>query len=251
MPRPSIEIIPVSGVPEVAAGADVTCLIIDAVKQHRVRVTQGDIFVVAQKVISKAEGRVVRLNSIQPSERARAWAKDWEKDARVIELVLQEAKRIVRMERGVIIAETSHGFVCANAGVDVSNAPEDSAILLPIDPDASARVIQMQLSRVFGAHVGVIVSDTFGRAWREGLVNVALGVAGLAPLLDYRGRHDANGKILQATMIAVADELASAAELVMGKSDGVPVAMIRGVPLQSQHGSGSDLIRLAGKDLFR
>jgi coenzyme F420-0:L-glutamate ligase/coenzyme F420-1:gamma-L-glutamate ligase len=251
VPRAPIEIVPLLGMPEVRMGADIARLINDAVEQQHVPVAHGDVFVIAQKILSKAEGRVVRLESLQPSEQALSWAKEWSKDARVVELVLREAKRIVRMEKGIIIAETSHGFVCANAGVDVSNAPEDSAILLPVDPDASARAIQMRLCEAFAAHVGVIVSDTFGRAWREGLVNVALGVAGLAPLIDYRGKRDTGGKILQATMIAVADELASAAELVMGKSDGVPVAIIRRAILQSSDGSGRELIRPAEKDLFR
>ena len=155
------------------------------------------------------------------------------------------------MERGIVIAETHHGFVCANAGVDVSNAEEGTAILLPENPDASARALQMRLSEIFAAHVGVIVSDTFGRAWREGLINVALGVAGLDALLDYRGRHDAYGRPLQATVIAVADVLAAAAGLVMGKSDRIPVALIRGAKVETRSGSGADLIRIADKDLFR
>jgi coenzyme F420-0:L-glutamate ligase/coenzyme F420-1:gamma-L-glutamate ligase len=155
------------------------------------------------------------------------------------------------MERGVIIAETGHGFVCANAGVDVSNAPDGTAILLPESPDASAKALQARLSAAYGFHLGVIISDTFGRAWREGLTNVALGVAGLAPLIDYRGQTDAAGKILTATIIAQADELASAAELVMGKSDFVPVAIVRGAELGTRDGSGRDLLRPAAKDLFR
>jgi coenzyme F420-0:L-glutamate ligase/coenzyme F420-1:gamma-L-glutamate ligase len=251
VPHVPIEIVPLSGLPEVSMGEDIARLIINVVKHQDIHIAPSDIFVVAQKIISKAEGRVMGLDTVQPSHSALSWAAEWGKDARLVELVLREAKRIVRMEKGIIIAETSHGFICANAGVDVSNAPEGSAILLPLDPDASARAIQMRLSGAFGVHVGVIVSDTFGRAWREGLVNVALGVAGLAPLLDYRGMRDANGKILQATMIAVADELASAAELVMGKSYGIPVAIVRGVASQSPDGSGRDLIRPAEKDLFR
>jgi len=151
----------------------------------------------------------------------------------------------------VIIAETQHGFVCANAGVDVSNAEDGTAILLPENPDASARMLQAQLSAAFAIQVGVIISDTFGRAWREGLVNVALGVAGLAPLIDYRGQTDANGKLLQATIIAIADEIASAAELVMGKAERFPVAVVRGASIKTRSGSGADLIRPADKDLFR
>jgi coenzyme F420-0:L-glutamate ligase/coenzyme F420-1:gamma-L-glutamate ligase len=165
--------------------------------------------------------------------------------------VLSEASRIVRMERGVIVAETRHGFVCANAGVDVSNAPEGTAILLPDDADRSARALQMQLKKDFGVHVAVIIADTFGRPWREGLVNVALGVAGMAPLVDYRGQRDASGKTLQATVIAKADEVAAAAGLVMGKTDRVPVAILRGVVSVEESGSGRDLIRSAATDIFR
>ena len=218
--------------------------------QH-LRVAAGDVFVVAQKIVSKAEGRMVRLDSVEPSERAARWAAEYDKDPRLIELVLREASRIVRMDRGVIIAETRHGFICANAGVDNSNTPEGTASLLPEDPDRSARALQSALAKLFRVHVGVIISDTFGRPWREGLVNVALGVAGIAPLIDYRGRRDAGGKILQATIIAIADELASAAELVMGKADGVPVALIQSLAGAKRTGSGRDLIRPAEKDLFR
>jgi len=246
-----IQILPLPGLPEIRSGDDIAGAIVHAARAHDMRIVGDDIFVVAQKIVSKAEARIVRLDQVAPSERARVWAEQWSKDARVVELVFRESKRIVRMERGVIIAETHHGFVCANAGVDVSNADEGTAILLPQDPDASARTLQMRLSEAFACHVGVIVSDTFGRAWREGLVNVALGVAGLTPLLDYRGQTDANGKPLQATVIAVADELASAAELVTGKSDRIPVAIIRGAPIASRSGTGADLIRPADKDLFR
>ncbi len=246
-----VEISPLQGLPEIKPGDDIAVAIIQVVRAQDIRIDTGDIFVIAQKIVSKAEGRIVRLDQIAPSERARRWAEEWNKDAHVIELVLRESKRIVRMERGVIIAETRHGFVCANAGVDVSNAEEGTAILLPDNPDASAHALQVHLSEAFSCHVGVIVSDTFGRAWREGLVNVALGVAGLSPLLDYRGRNDASGRPLQATVIAIADELAAAAELVMGKSDRIPVAIIRGANIASRSGSGVDLIRPEEKDLFR
>jgi coenzyme F420-0:L-glutamate ligase/coenzyme F420-1:gamma-L-glutamate ligase len=221
------------------------------VKKQDLRVAEGDLFVVAQKVVSKAEGKIIRLDSIQPSKRAEEWAAEYQKDARVIELVLSEASRIVRMERGVIVAETRHGFVCANAGVDASNAPAGTAILLPDDADRSARALQTCLKKDFGVHVAVIVADSFGRPWREGLVNVALGVAGIAPLVDYRGKRDAGGRTLQATVIARADELAAAAELVMGKIERVPVAIVRGVASREEPGSGRDLIRPAATDLFR
>ena len=246
-----VEIFPRPGLPEVRPGDDIARQIAQAARAQGVPVLEGDVLVIAQKIVSKSEGRIVQLDQVTPSQRAREWADSWSKDARVIELVLRESKRIVRMERGVIIAETRHGFICANAGVDVSNTDEGTAILLPEDPDASARELQTRLSEAFSCHVGVIVSDTFGRAWREGLVNVALGVAGLAPLRDYRGRSDANGKPLQATVIAIADELAAAAELVMGKADRIPVALIRGAKLETRSGSGTDLIRPPKKDLFR
>src|SRR5258705_4641323 len=246
-----VQIFPSAGLPEISEGDDLAHLMVDLVHDSDIEIADGDVFVVAQKIVSKAEGRVVRLDSITPSEGARDWAREWAKDARVVELVLRESKRIVKMERGIIIAETVHGFVCANAGVDVSNAEDGTAVLLPENPDASARKLQAQLSAAFAIQVGVIISDTFGRAWREGLVNVALGVAGLAPLIDYRGQTDANGKLLQATIIAIADEIASAAELVMGKAERVPVTIVRGVRIKTRSGSGADLIRPAEKDLFR
>jgi coenzyme F420-0:L-glutamate ligase/coenzyme F420-1:gamma-L-glutamate ligase len=253
VPRLPIQIIPLAELPEVAPGDDLPQLIAEAIKRQDLRIGDGDIFVVAHKIVSKSEGKIVRLDSIQPSQRAEQWAAEYQKDPRVIELVLSEASRIVRMERGVIVAETRHGFVCANAGVDVSNAPEGMAILLPDDADRSAGALQAALEKMFGVHLAVIIADSFGRPWREGLVNVALGVAGIAPLADYRGTHDTSGKTLQATVIAQADELASAAELVMGKIDRVPVAILRGVASDAQSGSGSgrDLIRPAANDIFR
>ena len=251
MSHPLIRIVPLTGLPEVVPGHDLAQHIIEATRRHELPIGEGDIFVVAQKVVSKAEGRIVPLDSITPSERALRWAADYHKDPRVTELVLREATRIVRMERGVIIAETRHGFICANAGVDVSNSPQETAILLPADPDRSALDLQRRLKTEFGTHVAIIISDTFGRPWREGLVNVALGVAGIAPLIDYRGTVDASGKKLEATVIAVADEIASAAELVMGKSHGVPVVIVQGVVARKADGNARDLIRPAGKDLFR
>jgi len=248
--RSPVQIFPLAGLPEIRPGDDLARLILGAVRMAEFPIAADDVFVVAQKIVSKAEGRIVSLDSIDPSARAAKWAQEWGKDPRVIELVFRESKRIIRMERGVIVAETSHGFVCANAGIDLSNADEGTAILLPDDPDASARVLQTRLGESLGVDIGIIISDTFGRPWREGLVNVALGVAGVAPLLDYRGARDASGKLLQATIIAMADELASAAELVMGKADSVPVAIIRGVT-SGGGGSGRDLIRPPEKDLFR
>ncbi|MGC2419933.1 MAG: coenzyme F420-0:L-glutamate ligase [Candidatus Acidiferrales bacterium] len=246
-----IEIIPLMELPEVASGDDVARLLAEAAREQGLVPKQRDVFVVAQKIVSKAEGRIVHLDTIEPSERAERWAAEYNKDPRVIEIVLSEASSIVRMERGVIIAKTRHGFVCANAGVDLSNAPEGTALLLPEDPDRSASKLQEELTRAFGVHLGVIISDTFGRPWREGLVNVALGVAGMAPLVDYRGHRDAHGRTLQATVIAIADELAASAGLVMGKLNRVPVAVIRGVPLSDGTGTGRELIRPSDKDLFR
>ena len=251
VPQSAIEIFPFTGLPEIRPGDDLARLIAEAAIAQELRIAPRDIFIVAQKIVSKAEGQIVPLGSVRPSERAAQWARQWGKDARVIELVLRESKRILRMERGIIIAETRHGFVCANAGVDLSNAENDTAILLPQDPDASALVLHARLGEAFGVEIGIVISDTFGRAWREGLVNVALGMAGVAPLIDYRGQTDANGKPLQATIIAAGDELASAAELVMGKADGVPVAIIRGFTRTAASGAGRDLIRPAERDLFR
>lgn len=246
-----MQIIPLTGLPEVAPGDDLARLLVEAAKRQRLVLRQGDVFVVAQKIVSKAEGRIIRLDTIEPSDRARQWAAEYHKDPRVIELVLREASSIVRMERGVIIAKTRHGFVCANAGVDISNTPEGTALVLPENPDRSASTLQEQLARALDAHVAVIISDTFGRPWREGLVNVALGVAGMAPLRDYRGQRDAHGKTLQATVIALADELAAAGGLVMGKLDRVPAAVLQGLAIPEGTGSGRELIRPPERDLFR
>jgi coenzyme F420-0:L-glutamate ligase / coenzyme F420-1:gamma-L-glutamate ligase len=244
-------VIGVPGLPEIVEGNDVASLIMEAARRAELNVVEGDIFIVAQKIVSKAEGRVVRLESIEPSGRAQEWAKAYDKDPRVVEVVLRESKRIVRMERGVLISETEHGFICANAGVDTSNVAEGTVTLLPKYPDDSARRIRSSLERQFGVRVAVIVSDTFGRPWREGLVNVALGVSGIAPLIDYRGQRDSHGRAMKVTVMAIADELASAAELVMKKSAGIPVAIIRGFDYQESEGSGRELIRAAELDLFR
>ena len=241
-----LRVLPVADLPEFAEGMSIGEEI-----AARAELADGDVVVVSQKVVSKAEGRVVPLSAAIPGAEARRLGAVLGKEPALVELILAESRAVLRAERGVLIVETHHGFVCANAGIDVSNAEPDTAILLPENPDASARALQSQLAAAFATHVGVIISDTFGRAWREGLVNVALGVAGIAPLIDYRGRTDANGKILQATIIAVADEMASAAELIMGKADRIPVAIVRGARLGTRSGSGEDLIRTADKDLFR
>jgi coenzyme F420-0:L-glutamate ligase / coenzyme F420-1:gamma-L-glutamate ligase len=248
---PEIRISAVPGLPEITPGADLVGLVARAIRAKGLRVGASDVFVVAQKIVSKAEGRIVDLSSVVPSERATQWATQYGKDPRMIELVLREARRIVRMERGVLIVETQHGLVCANAGVDASNTPHDAATLLPVDPDRSARELATGWSAEFGVPVGVIVSDTFGRPWRDGLANVAIGVAGLSPLADYRGKPDSSDRPMQATIIAVADELASAAELVMGKTAGVPVAIVQGFTSEGIEGSASQMIRPADQDLFR
>jgi coenzyme F420-0:L-glutamate ligase/coenzyme F420-1:gamma-L-glutamate ligase len=241
----------VTGMPEVAEGDDVALRIGVALRNTGIELFDRDVLVIAQKIVSKAEGRIVRLDTVEPSPRARDWAEAFDKDPRVVEVVLRESKRIVRMERGVLISETEHGFVCANAGVDTSNVAEGTVTLLPTDPDASANRIRSALEKAFGVRVAVIVSDTFGRPWREGLVNVALGVSGIAPLVDYRGQKDSHGRPLKVTVMAIADELASATELVMKKSKGIPVAIIRGFDYESNEASGRELIRPAEQDLFR
>ncbi len=246
-----LHLFPVSGIPEIAPGADLGAVIAAAALRDGRGVESGDVFVVAQKIVSKAEGAMVRLDQIAPSETASRWAAETGKDARVIEVVLRESRRIVRMDRGILIAETRHGFVCANAGVDGSNVAPGFVTVLPADPDASAERLRLQLAAAFGCALGVIVSDTFGRPWREGVVNVALGVAGLRPLLDYRGCADSYGRPLTSTVIALADELASAAEVVTRKSAGTPVAVVRGAGEWAGEGSGRLLVRDPDRDLFR
>ena len=205
------------------------------------------ILVVAQKIVSKAEGALVDLRTIEPSELAADWAKTWNKDARVIELVLRESRRVVKMERGVIVAETHHGFVTANAGVDQSNIPgHDFASVLPKNPDESARRLRLELN--CGA---VIISDTFGRPWREGLINVAIGISGIEAVEDLRGKRDRDGRSLSATILARADELAASAGLVMPKADGVPVVLIQGYEWERSEGSSRGLMRAPQLDLFR
>ena len=251
MTIPEIRIIGVMGMPEIGAGDDLASLIAAAVREMNIGILDGDIFVVAQKIVSKAEGRIVRLDSIEPSHLAREWAARNNKDDRMVEVILRESKRIIRMDRGILICETHQGFVCANAGVDASNVADNIVTLLPIDSDESAGRIQRGLEKSFGVRVAVIVSDTFGRPWREGIVNVAIGVAGIAPLIDYRGQLDSHGRPLRVTVIAVADELASAAELAMQKSAGVPVVLIRGFDYEAREATSRELVRPAENDLFR
>jgi coenzyme F420-0:L-glutamate ligase/coenzyme F420-1:gamma-L-glutamate ligase len=250
---PALQIFGLDGIGEVHEGDDIVTAILRALETSSLTLQGGDILVVTHKIVSKAEGRLVDLRAISPSALATQWAEKWDKDARQVEVVLREAKRIVRMERGVLIAETAHGFVCANAGVDASNVRPDTVCLLPHDPDASAATIRDGLRAAFGVEIGVIISDSFGRPWRNGIVNVAIGVAGIPALVDYRGQTDAAGYDLHVTVLAIADELASAAELVMNKLDARPVALIRGYrfPLNMGQGTGKDLIMDASRDLFR
>ena len=241
---------PVTGLPEIHAGDDLARLIVGALASDPLR--DRDVVVVAQKIVSKAEGRVVALSSITPSERALRMAEEAGKDPRAMEVVLRETRSIVRWERGVLISETRHGFVCANAGVDRSNAgAPDSVVLLPVDPDASAARLRRALRERSGAAVAVLVTDTFGRAWREGHVNVAIGMAGMPALLRYAGQFDPDGYELRVTEIALADEIAAAAELVMGKLDRCPVAIARGVELPALEETAQTYVRPKEKDLFR
>lgn len=239
------------GLPEVQVGDDLAHQLLTALQAGPALVA-GDLLVITHKIVSKAEGRLVDLTTISPSPEASRFAQAWNKDARQVEVVLREAVRIVRMERGVIIAETHHGFICANAGVDASNVPgSETVCLLPHDPDASAARLHQRLSAAYGFAIPIIISDSFGRPWRNGIINIAIGVAGLEPLADYRGQTDPHGYLMSASVLAVADELASAAELVMGKIDGRPVAAIRGYPYQSGAGRASQLVMAPERDLFR
>ena len=251
MQVPEYRVVGIPGLPEVLPGSGLGELICRAVRAASLEVLDGDIFVVTQKVVSKDEGRTVRLESVKPSSMARTWGQELGKDPALVEIILGESRRIVRMDRGRLIVETHHGFVCANAGVDQSNTAAGEVTLLPEDPDASARRLRSCLEQGFGSRLAVIVSDTFGRPWREGLVNVAIGVAGLAPLVDYRGGLDSAGRQLEATAMALADELAGAAEPVMGKTRGIPVAVVRGLNHSGAEGSARSLIRPPEQDLFR
>ena len=244
-----IELIPVEGFPEVRPGDDLEGLIAGAIEDT---LRSGDVLVVTHKIMSKAEGRLVDLRTVEPSALAKGYAARWGKDPRQIEVVFRESRRVVRMDRGVVISETHAGFVCANAGVDASNVPgEDTVCLLPVDPDASAAKLREALAGRLGVEVPVVVSDSFGRAWRFGITDIAIGVAGMDPLADYRGRNDPHGYPMEASVLAVADEIAAAAELVMGKTDGVPLAIVRGYAYEKGRGTGQDLLMPPERDMFR
>jgi len=247
-----VRIIPVEGIPEVRPGDDLAAVIMSAVQRQGLAFEGGDVVVVTQKIVSKAEGRIVDLATVQPGAFARQIADRWEKDARLVEVVLGESARIVRMDHGVMICETRHGLICANAGVDSSNVERLGTVaLLPEDPDASAEALLGRIEGGWNVSVSVIITDTFGRPWREGHVNFAIGVAGMEPLLDYMGTFDPAGYELKVTRMAVADEIAAAAELAHGKLDRVPVAIVRGYAVPPGCGTAKALLRDPEKDLFR
>ena len=240
-----LRVIPVDGVPELEEGDDLAALLVDAAPG----LEDDDVLVVAQKAVSKVEGRVVDLTGIEVSDQARELAADT--DPRRLEVILRESREVVRARPPLVIAETRHGFVCASAGVDASNAKgPDTLVLLPLDPDASAARLRDRIGELTGVEVGVVVSDSFGRAWRTGTTDVALGVAGLVAVVDLDGQRDSVGYELRATQIAVADEIAGAAQLVMGKLGGIPAAIVRGLRVRGD-GRGSDLVMPRERDLFR
>ncbi len=245
-----LRVIPVTGLPEVAEGMAVGELI-----AARAELADGDVVVISQKIVSKSEGRVRRLSSVLPGGEARRLAAVLGKEPALVELILEESSEVLRAERGVLIVETRHGLVCANAGIDSSNLPEpDTVCLLPEDPDDSARRIRNEVGAAAGATLAVVIADSFGRAWRLGQVEVAIGCAGLAPLDDWRGRDDSSGRRLEATLIAVADEAAAAADLVRDKADGVPAAIVRGLGrfVTTEDGPGAAALRRPRpEDLFR
>ena len=254
-PVPRVQVIGITGLPEVHTGNRLGEMISGAALRQGTPLMGGDVLVVTQKAVSKAEGRIVDLATVTPSPEALQLAAETERDPRLVELILRESRSLVRVDtaRGLLITETRHGFVCANAGIDTSNVPGDGVVsLLPEDSDMSARRIQGEVYTASpGIRVAVIVSDTFGRAWREGHTNFAIGIAGIDPFRDYRGTLDSCGKTLKVTRIAVADELTSTAELVVGKASGIPAAIIRGYPYPPGEGSVASLIRDPSLDLFR
>jgi coenzyme F420-0:L-glutamate ligase/coenzyme F420-1:gamma-L-glutamate ligase len=247
-----VELIALEGIGEVRPGDDLVAIIAEALRGGDIGLREDDILVVTQKIVSKAEGQVVDLATVEPSELARDWAERWEKDPRQVEVVLRESESIVRMAPGgLIISRTRHGLVCANAGVDQSNVPGgDHVTLLPEDPDRSARALRDGLAAALGVAPGVIISDSFGRPWRMGIVNVAIGVAGISPLSDLRGDPDAEGRPMRATIIATADQIASAADLAGGKVAGRPVVLVRGLSVAASDAGASALVMPRELDLF-
>src|SRR5215472_16419065 len=248
---PRYEVIGIEGLPEIGAGQDLARLIAEAARAQQTPLAAGDLLVVSQKIVSKTEGRIVRLGDVTPSPESRRLAEEIERDPRLVEVILRESRRIVRKDKGVLIVETRHGLVCANAGVDQSNVDADTACLLPEDSDRSAAALRERLRALTGHDLAIVVADTFGRPWREGLVNVAVGIAGFQPIVSYLGKEDPAGHVLQATILALADELASAAEPVMGKLDRIPVAIVRGIAWDAGEVGSRPLIRDPDRDLFR
>ena len=247
-----IQITPIRISNEIVLHNDLSVIILDAIDRNQIEIQNGDILVVTHKIVSKAEGRVVELDSIKPSTKAISMAKEHDKDPRIMELILKESSQILRAKDGIIISETRHGFVCANAGVDQSNVKGDTAVLLPLAPDESADRILHAVKKKVGKEVAVIITDTFGRTFRNGQTNVAIGIAGIKPIKSYIGTSDMYGRKLRVTEIAVADEIASASELVMGKAEGTPVAIIRGYDFEkASKASIKSLIRAKNRDLFR
>ena len=247
---PRFEVIGIIGIAEVRSGDDVARLILEAARAQGTPLVTHDVLVVGQKIVSKAEGRTLRLSEVEPAPATRRMAESLGRDPKLLEVILRESRRVVRMDKGVVITETHHGWICANAGVDQSNVDPDTVALLPEDSDRSARTIRDLILARTGAEISVVIADTFGRPWREGLTNVAIGVAGLAALRDYVGMPDSAGRPLQMTMLAVADELASAAEIVQGKLDRIPAAIVRGLRVEPGDGS-KPLLRDPARDLFR
>ena len=253
MPPPqAIRVIPVPFAEEIRGGDNLIEKLSNELRHQKISLQMGDVLVIKHKVISKTEGQIVELESVRPSRTAASWARQSGADARVAELALRESERIVRKKQGILITQTRHGLVCANSGVDASNVDGGySAVLLPKDPDRSATRLRSQIKGRIGVSVAVIISDSFGRPWREGLTEVAIGVAGMKPLLDYRGKRDPHGYRLRASYEAVADELACAAGLVCGKLNRTPVCIVRGFRYQRGQGSARELIRPKENDLFR
>jgi len=247
-----LRIIPIEFDSEIRPGDSLTEEFLRAFKKQKLSLRKGDILIVKHKIVSKAEAQIVKLDTIKPSASSRAWGRKYRVDARVTELAISQSKRIVRRKRGVLITETKHGLICANSGIDISNVDGgQNALLLPDDPDASAARIHRDLKKRLRLSIPIIITDSFGRPWREGLTEVAIGIAGMKPLRDYRGERDSHQYKLQASVEAVADELACAAGLVCGKLNRTPACIVRGFRYQAGRGSAHDLVRPAGSDLFR
>lgn len=251
-PRAGLQLIPVSLADEIQPGDSLVNKLLQALRREHLAFEPGDILVVKHKIVSKSEGRVVDLATVKPSADSIAWAKKYNLDARVIELATRESRAVIRRKNGVLITETRHGFICANSGVDVSNVDGGRhALLLPADPDRSARKLHRELKQRTGISIPVLITDTFGRPWREGLVDFCIGIAGMKALRDDRGHRDPQGYTLQASLEAIADELAAAAALVCGKLNRTPACIIRGFTYEPANGRGRDLLRPAASDLFR